>query len=54
MARIPLLRVALLTVAGIAPRCVYAILLTQVISDCTFIQISAANTVGIQDETRRT
>lgn len=53
MARIPLLGVALLTVASIASRCIYAILLTQVISGCAFVQIPAANTVGIQDETRR-
>lgn len=54
MARIPLLGVAFLTIASVAPWCIYAILLTQVISGCAFIQIPAASTVGIQDETRRT
>lgn len=53
MARIPLLSVALLAVASIASWCIYAILLTQVISGCAFIQIPATSTVGIQDETRR-
>lgn len=47
MTRIPLLSVALLTIASVASRCVYTILLTQMISGCAFIQIPAANTVGI-------
>lgn len=47
MARIPLLNIALLTIASVASRCVYAILLTQMISGRAFIQIPAANTVGI-------
>jgi len=54
MARISLLDVTLLTIASVASRCVYAILLTQMISGCAFVQIPAANTVGIQDETGRT
>lgn len=53
MARISLLGVALLAIACITSRGVYAILLAQMISGCAFVQISAANTVGIQDETRR-
>jgi len=53
MACIPLLGVALLTVASVASWCIYTILLTQMISGCAFIQIPAASTVGIQNETRR-
>lgn len=53
MARISLLGVALLTIASVASWCVYAILLTQMISGCAFVQIPAADTVRIQDETRR-
>lgn len=51
MARISLLGVAFLTVAGIASWCIYAILLAQMISRCALVQIPAADTVGIEDET---
>lgn len=51
MTRVPLLVVAHLAATSVASRSVDAILLTQVISGRAFIQVSAANTVGVQDET---
>lgn len=51
MARVPLLVVAFLAAASVASRSVYAILLTQVIPGRAFVQVSAADTVRVQDET---
>jgi len=51
--RVSLLSIAFLAAASVTPRRIYAILLAQVIPGGAFIQISTANTVRIQDETRR-
>jgi len=52
MTCVPLLSIAFLAATSIAPRRIYAILLAQMIPGGAFIQISTANTVRIQDETR--
>lgn len=49
--RIPLLIVTHLAAASIASRSVNTILLTQVISGRTFVQVPAADAVGVQNKT---
>jgi len=52
MTRVALLSVAFLAAASIAPRRIYTILLAQMIPCSTFIQISTANAIRIEDKTR--
>lgn len=54
MASVSILGVSFLAATSVASLSVDAVLLTQMISCCTFIQVPAADPVGIQNETRGT
>lgn len=54
MTSVSVLSVALLTATSVAALSVDAVLLAQMISGRAFVEVPAANTVGIQDETGRT